>query len=264
MDLQLRITTIQANLLWEDIDQNLENFSEKIVGLHNKTDLIILPEMFSTGFSMTPHLLSEPPDGKTTQWMKQMAEDTGAVITGSIIIQEHGNFYNRLIWMQPDGMYFSYDKKHLFRMAGEDEVYSAGTKRLITNWKGWKILPLICYDLRFPVWCRNSYIEGNYDYDLLIFIANWPQIRSHAWKSLLVARAIENMAFVAGVNRVGEDKNKIMHIGDSVVLNPLGEILAQVPQGRESIDNVILKKDMLVKIRNQFAFGRDWDNFMFV
>jgi omega-amidase len=261
MEAFLKINLIQSNLVWEDIDSNLSAFQDKISRLPEKSDLIILPEMFNTGFSMSPHFYAETMDGKTMQWMKSMAGQTNGVITGSFIVREHNRYYNRLIWMQPDGNYFTYDKKHLFSIAGENTVYTAGNNKLIVELRGWKICPLICYDLRFPAWCRNEFTGGRYAYDLLIFIANWPAIRSHAWKSLLVARAIENVSYVAGVNRVGEDGNNITHSGDSMLIDAKGDILYQANPGEETNCSVSLDAGVLKNFRNQFMVGPDWDQF---
>ncbi len=257
----MHISAVQSNLVWEDIDANLNAFERKINAIHSSPDLIILPEMFSTGFSMNPGPLAENPDGKTTRWMKGMAEKSNAVITGTLIILEKGRFFNRLLWMQPDGNCFSYDKKHLFSIVGENKIYTAGNSKLIVGLKGWKICPLICYDLRFPVWCRNKFKDGNYEYDLLIFVANWPQIRSHPWKTLLAARAMENLSFVAGVNRVGEDGNKIPHSGDTQVIDPTGKVLCQNESPEEFTCHVTLEAEALKKIRRNFSVGPDWDHF---
>ena len=216
----LKITLIQSNLFWEDKQKNLGHFGEKINTLEAQTDLIVLPEMFSTGFSMQPSLLAEPTDGPTIEWMKKQAKSKNAVVTGSVIIVENEKYYNRLFWVQPDGDFQTYDKRHLFTLANEHHYYAAGQSLLYTNLKGWKILPLICYDLRFPVWSRNTE-----DYDLLIYVANFPEKRAHAWKTLLQARAIENQAYTVGLNRVGYDGNDIYHSGDSCVLDYSGRTL---------------------------------------
>lgn len=264
MEAFLKITAIQSELVWEDIDANLAAFENKINSLNSKTDLIVLPEMFSTGFSMNPKKCAERPDGMTTRWMQRIAKQANSVITGSIIIEEGGKYFNRLIWMQPDGKYITYDKKHLFSIAGENNIYTAGNDKLIVELKGWKICPLICYDLRFPVWCKNTYREGEFEYDLLIFVANWPKIRSHAWKTLLAARAIENMAYLIGVNRVGEDGNNISHSGDTQIIDPKGNIICMLDEGEESVCKATLDAAVLKNFRNQFAVGNDWDQFRII
>jgi predicted amidohydrolase len=212
----LKITLIQAYLFWENIDKNLQNISLKLAAIREKTDLIILPEMFSTGFTMNAEALAEEMDGKTMQWMKEKAIKFDAVVTGSLIIKENGKYYNRLIWMKPNGTYEVYDKKHLFTLSGEEKVYTAGTKRLIVELKGWKIMPAICYDLRFPVWLRNH----DDLYDLLIVVANWPEKRAHHWRTLIPARAVENQSYIIALNRVGHDGNENYYSGDTTCIDP--------------------------------------------
>ena len=197
----INVTLIQSDIIWEDKVSNLKNYQNKISQIES-TDLIVLPEMFTTGFSMNPKDISETMSGETIQWMKSNASKMNSAICGSIIIEEDDKYFNRFIWVNPDGSICQYDKKHLFSFAGEDKNYTAGNEKIIIEYKGWKICPLVCYDLRFPVWSRNSE-----DYDLLIYVANWPTKRKLAWKSLLVARAIENQCYVIGVNRVGKDEN---------------------------------------------------------
>jgi omega-amidase len=264
MEAFLKISAIQSNLVWEDIDANLSAFENKINSLTSKSDLIVLPEMFSTGFSMNPNRCAEKPNGKTTLWMQKMARHANSVITGSIVIEENGKYFNRLIWMKPNGNYETYDKKHLFSIAGENEIYTAGTDKLIIELKGWKICPLICYDLRFPVWCKNKYIRNEFEYDLLIFVANWPEIRSHAWNTLLAARAIENMSYLVGVNRVGDDGNKISHSGNTQIIDPKGMIISKPIEGEESVCQATLDAAVLKNFRNQFAVGDDWDQFRII
>ena len=234
---------------------------EKIAGIKEKTQVIILPEMFSTGFSMKPEQLAETMDGETITWMKKITADKKVIVTGSVIITEDGNFYNRLVWMLPNGQYGYYNKRHLFAFAEEDKHYTCGTERFIASVNGWKINLMVCYDLRFPVWARQQFDENNnFEYDALIYVANWPERRSHAWKSLLQARAIENQCYVIGVNRVGEDGNGIYHSGDSMVIDPLGEMLYH-KKDEEDIFTVTLKKEDLQEVRNKFQFWRDADEF---
>lgn len=222
----LTITLIQSDLHWQDKGANLAMLEEKIWKIEEDTDIIILPEMFNSGFTMEVEKCGEPMHANTFKWLEQMAAQKNAVVTGSYIINDHGKYYNRLIWMQPDGGYSTYDKRHLFRMAHENHHFTAGHEFMITTWKEWRICPLICYDLRFPVWSRNSYsIEDEMlDYDLLIYVANWPVPRIGAWEKLLQARAIENQSYVAGVNRIGVSGNGIVYNGHSLVSNYKGEI----------------------------------------
>jgi len=228
----LVITLLQSSLHWEYKAANLSMFTKKIDSIKEKTHIIVLPEMFSTGFTMRPEVFAETMNGETVTWMRETAIAKRVILTGSIIIQENDQYYNRLIWMLPNGQYSYYDKRHLFAYADEDLHYTSGLKRLVASANGWKINLQICYDLRFPEWGRqqiNMEDKENIqpEYDLLIYIANWPERRNHAWKTLLQARAIENQCYVIGVNRVGNDGNNIYHSGDSMVVNPVGEVLYQ-------------------------------------
>ncbi|MEP7251425.1 MAG: amidohydrolase [Ginsengibacter sp.] len=258
----LNVTVIQTDLTWEDKKRNLAHISDKINSIKGKTELVILPEMFTTGFSMRPEVLAEDMNGETLQWMKQVCSDKKIILTGSVIIKEEGKYYNRLIWMLPNGEYGYYDKRHLFAYGEEHTHFASGSKRLIACVKGWKINLLVCYDLRFPVWARQAKPEGSEaEYDLLIFVANWPEKRSNAWKTLLQARAIENQCYVVGVNRVGEDGNNIAYSGDSMIIDPLGEILYQKPN-EEDVFTCILKKETLQEARERFPFLKDSDSFI--
>src|SRR5215831_2401133 len=259
----LTITTIQSNLHWEDKPANLAMFEQKIAGITEKTEIVVLPEMFSSGFSMNPSRLAEKMDGPSVEWMKKTASQKKIVLTGSLIIEEEGNYYNRLIWMLPNGQYGYYDKRHLFAYAGEHEHYTAGNKRLIAAVKGWKINLLVCYDLRFPVWSRQNpekEHENGPEYDLLIYVANWPERRIHAWKTLLQARAIENQCFVVGVNRVGQDGHQIYHSGDSMIIDPLGEVL-YTNSHDEEVFTITLQHERLEEIRKKLPFLEDADDF---
>lgn len=271
----LTISTIQANLVWEDKAANLSNLESKIAGISEKTELVVLPEMFSTGFSMNAETLAETMQGPTVTWMRQVAASRKIILTGSLIIKEEGQFFNRLIWMLPNGEYGYYDKRHLFCLSGEDEYYTPGNKRLIASVKGWKINLQICYDLRFPVWSRNRVMQSDKapsapgttedgaatpEYDLLIYVANWPSKRSNAWKVLLNARAIENQCFVVGVNRVGEDGNNLVYNGNTMVVDPLGEVLYQVDNGEE-VSTITLSKEILSDVRSRLPFWKDADSF---
>ncbi|MBN9296609.1 MAG: amidohydrolase [Filimonas sp.] len=256
----LTLTLIQTNLSWENKSENLAMFEKKIQAIQEKTEIIILPEMFSTGFSMKPELLAEDMSGETVTWMKRVAREKRVILTGSVIIKENDNYYNRLIWMLPNGEYGIYDKRHRFAYAGEDQHYAAGNKRLIASVKGWKINLLVCYDLRFPIWARQQSQDQGLEYDLLVYVANWPERRSLPWKTLLQARAIENQSFVVGVNRVGEDGNNIYHSGDSMVISPLGEVMYH-KQHDEDVFTITIQKDTLEEVRTKFPFWKDADDF---
>lgn len=262
---QLKITTIQSHLFWEDKTANLNMFEEKINGIQESTHVVVLPEMFSTGFSLQAETLGETMDGPTVAWMKKMASAKGVILTGSLIVEEEGMYFNRLVWMLPNGAFGTYDKRHCFSLAGEDKHYSPGKKRTIASVGGWRINLQVCYDLRFPVWARQQlYRDGEKaatpEYDLLLNVANWPEKRSLAWKTLLQARAIENQSFVVGLNRVGNDGNGIYHSGDSMVLGPLGDILYH-QSIEEHVHTTTLNKADLEKVRRQFPFWKDGDAF---
>ena len=260
----LSITIIQTNLFWENKKANLEMLEEKIKNISIPTQIVVLPEMFSTGFSMNAPLLAEKMEGITIEWMKRISRENKIIIAGSIIIKEEDKYYNRLIWMMPNGQFGQYDKRHLFGLANETNIYTAGNKRLITSVNGWKINLQICYDLRFPVWSRQqSVIENNIltpEFDLLIYVANWPEKRNNAWETLLSARAIENQCYVVGVNRIGIDNDNNNHIGNSCVINPLGEVLYK-KYNEEDIFTISLQKDKLLGIRESFPFLKDADIF---
>lgn len=253
----LHITLIQPDIVWEDKSANLDNFEQLIAGIQGSRHVVVLPEMFSTGFSMSPEKLAEPMDGPTVKWMADMAVKHRCILTGSLIIEEDGHYYNRMLWVQPDGNIASYDKRHLFGYASEDKHYTAGDSRCIVSVNGWRINLLVCYDLRFPVWARNL----NAEYDVLLYVANWPQQRSLAWKTLLQARAIENMSYVVGVNRVGSDAKGNNYSGDSSVFGPLGEPIWQV-SGQAAVHTVTLDKEHLEKTRATLPFLKDADKFM--
>ncbi len=255
----LSVTMIQSNLSWENKAANLQQFSEKIVAIKRPTHVVVLPEMFSTGFSMKPAALAETMEGETVQWMKQMAARQKIIVTGSVIIEENQQFFNRLLWVLPNGTVGQYDKRHRFAFAGENNHYTAGNKRLITSVNGWKINLQICYDLRFPVWARQQSTDAP-EFDVLLYVANWPERRSHAWKSLLIARAIENQCYVVGVNRIGRDGNGIEHSGDSMLIDPLGDILYTQSNAEETSTHV-LHKEKLDEIRTKFPFWKDADYF---
>jgi predicted amidohydrolase len=250
------VALIQTALHWESPTANLAMLEEKIAAIDQQIDLIVLPEMFTSGFTMNPVQVAEPMNLTTFKWLKQMAAQTGAVVTGSYVVQADGKFFNRLIWMQPGGEFDHYDKRHLFRMGNEHTYYTAGEKRIIKEWKGWRICPLICYDLRFPVWSRNSDVP----YDLLLYVANWPAPRRHHWNTLLQARAIENQAFVLGINRVGKDNNGLEYAGDSVVIDCKGEIIER-GDATEQIIIQTFDKALLDDYRAHFPAYLDADKF---
>ena len=252
----LKITIFQGYLFWENTDKNLQNISLRLSGIREKTELIILPEMFNTGFSMNAANLAEPMGGKTMQWMQKTANQYNCVVTGSIIIKENNKYYNRLIWMRPDGTHVHYDKRHLFALGKEDETYTAGDKKLIVELNGWKICPMICYDLRFPVWMRNV----DEEYDLLIIVANWPERRALHWRTLIPARAVENQAYVIGVNRVGHDGHEVYHSGDSTCISPMGDVI-YYKRDEEDLYTFTISGDDPEKTRRALQFLKDADKF---
>ncbi len=259
---KLKTALIQADLIWGNPTENRNHFEEKINKLPLDIDLIILPEMFTTGFSMNAHNLAETMTGNTIIWMQDVANKKQAAIVGSVIIKEpclksdkENNYYNRLLFVHPSGKVDFYDKKHLFTLAGEDKMYSAGKNATIIDYKGWKIYPLICYDLRFPVWARNSF-----NYDLLLYVANWPIQRIEAWDTLLKARAIENMSYTIGVNRIGTDPNGYEYNGNSAAYDMLGKCI--IKNTAKEISLIIdLDKGMQCKTRSKFRFLDDKDKF---
>lgn len=251
----LNVALIQAELVWEDHAANLSRFQERIAQVDSGTHLIVLPEMFTTGFSMHPHRLAQRMDGPAVAWMKDRARETRADITGSMIIEEGGRYFNRLIWVKPDGSLFWYDKRHLFRYAGEQTVYSPGARHLLVECHGWRIRPFVCYDLRFPIWTRNLDLT----YDAAIFVANWPERRAPHWKILLKARAIENQCYVAGVNRVGVDGNGYRYTGDTRIIDPMGRVAAGMSQS-EAIVTAAFSATLLKNYREQFPAWMDADN----
>ena len=251
----MQVLLIQAPLVWEKPKLNRNYFEECINAISEKVDLIVLPEMFTTGFTMNPSAVAETMQGETVVWIQSLAKAKNCAITGSIVIEENGNFYNRMLFVFPSGAIQHYDKRHLFTLAGEEKVYTAGTQKLIVEYLGWKICPLVCYDLRFPVFSRN--VE---EYDLLIYVASWPKVRTSAWDALLKARAIENVSYVVGVNRIGEDASGHNYVGHSQIVDCLGEYVVE-PQESEAIFIATLDKSKLSEIRQKFAFLNDKDTF---
>jgi omega-amidase len=252
----MKIALIQSQLSWENPEKNRNVFEKKINAITDDVDLIVLPEMFTTGFTMTPNLLAETMQGETLTWLTLLAKAKNSAITGSLIITENGNFYNRLVFVFPSGKVQFYDKKHLFTLAGEDKVYTGGDKKIIIEYLGWKICPLVCYDLRFPVFARNTE-----EYDVLIYVASWPKIRINAWDALLKARAIENMSYTIGVNRIGEDGNGYQYNGHTQVVNFLGDYILE-PIENKGVFIVQLNKAELLLARKKFNFLNDRDPFV--
>ncbi|PHM38766.1 amidohydrolase [Xenorhabdus innexi] len=251
----LRVTLVQTDLVWENAAKNREHIEHHIEQITD-SDLIILPEMFTTGFSMKPQAIAETMDGPSIQWMQRQAAAKNCAIVGSMIITENQHFYNRLLWVNADGSIAHYDKKHLFTFAHEDREYTAGNTPLIVDFKGWKIAAFICYDLRFPVWSRNL----NERYDAALYIASWPARRSLHWRTLLQARAIENQSYVIGVNRVGQDGNQLDYTGDSMLIEPLGEILLHEREC-EAVKTMTLSLAHVRDTRERFPFLKDADPF---
>ena len=251
----MKIALLQAPLIWENPIANRKYFEEKIISITENVDLIVLAEMFTSGFTMNPKAIAETMQGETVSWLQALAKAKNIAITGSLVIQENGNFYNRLVFVFPSGEIKTFDKKHLFTLAGEDKIYTSGTEKIIIEYKGFKICPLICYDLRFPVFARNTE-----DYDVLIYVANWPKPRINAWDALLKARAIENMCYTIGVNRIGEDPNQHHYPGHSQAIDFLGNYIIE-PQETEGVFIVNLDKNTLLESRQKFGFLNDRDAF---
>ncbi len=252
----IKITVFQAYLFWENVEKNLQNLGLRLSALKEKTDLILLPEMFNTGFTMNVTRCAEQMDGVTMRWLYETAKKFECMVAGSLIIEEEGKYYNRFVWMSADGSYVHYDKRHLFGMADEDATFTPGNSRIMLQLKGWKICPMVCYDLRFPVWSRNQE-DG---YDLLVYIASWPDKRSGHWRALIPARAIENQAFVIGVNRVGHDGNEVYYSGGSMCISPVGDVVYYKPEDEDLYTFTLHPKD-LEKAREQFPFLKDADKF---
>lgn len=256
--MNMKIAIIQSDLIWENPSENRRLFNQKINAISADTDLIALPEMFTTGFSMEPKPIAERMDGDTVRWMQNLAFDRNCAITGSIVIEENNQFFNRLLFVFPDKKIEVYDKRHLFSLAGEQHKYTAGSKKLIVDYKNFKICLLICYDLRFPVFSRNTD-----NYDLLIYVANWPKPRIAAWDALLKARAIENMSYVVGVNRVGEDGNGHQYIGHSQAVDFMGNYVLE-PQESADVFYINIDKENQNEARQKFGFLNDADVFSLI
>ncbi|WP_166921121.1 amidohydrolase [Flavobacterium poyangense] len=251
----MKIALIQSDLYWEQPDKNRNHFEQKINGITEAVELIVLPEMFATGFTMNAKQVAETMQGETVLWMQSLAKQKKCAITGSLIIEENKQYYNRMLFVFPDGKIQQYDKRHLFSLAREDQFYTGGTQKVIVEYSGWKICLQICYDLRFPVFARN--VEN---YDLLLYVANWPKVRINAWDALLKARAIENLSYVIGVNRVGTDANNYEHVGHSQVIDFLGNFVLE-PQENEGVFIVEIDKEVMLETRKKLDFLGDKDHF---
>jgi omega-amidase len=250
----LRVSVIQHSLAWERTDENLEVFEERIGSVGSGRDLIVLPEMFTTGFTMRPEACAVDMKSEAVQWMARMAATTGAAVAGSMAVREGNNYYNRFLLARPDGGIAHYDKRHLFRMAGEERVYTAGTVLPVIEFRGWRISPFICYDLRFPCWSRNMMNR----YDIALYVANWPGSRAGQWRALLRGRAIENQCYVIACNRVGEDGNGVEYNGDSAIIDPRGESMAEAAAA-EAILEASLSRETLARYREKFPVWKDAD-----
>lgn len=252
----IKITICQTYLFWENTEKNLSNISLKLSALREDTDLILLPEMFNTGFTMNVKECAENMSGTTMRWLFDTAKKHNCVVAGSLIIEEEGKYFNRFVWMSPDGSYITYDKRHLFGLMGEQKKFTPGSQRILTEIKGWKFCPMICYDLRFPIWTRSI----DYSYDILVYTASWPDSRSSHWRTLIPARAIENHAYVIGVNRVGYDGNDEYYSGGSMCIAPSGEVVYYRPED-EDLYTFTLLPDDLQKMREKYPFMADADPF---
>ena len=251
----MKIALIQTDLFWQNANKNRENFDSKINEIESEVNLIVLPEMFSTGFTMNASEVAETMQGETIAWMKLKAKQKNAAVTGSVVITENGKYYNRMIFVFPFGEIQYYDKRHSFSLAGEDKVYTRGNQKVIVDYLDWKICLQICYDLRFPVFARN--VEN---YDLILYVANWPKVRTNAWDALLKARAIENLSYVVGVNRIGSDAHHYEHIGHSQAIDFLGNYILE-PQEKNGVFVVELDKNTMYETRKKLDFLSDKDHF---
>lgn len=257
----LNITLIQADLRWQDRQGNLEHFGELLQEVPAGTDLILLPETFNTAFPVDPVKFAETPDGPTMNWLKEKAQALHAVICGTFLLEVDGHYHNSLVWMRPDGSFELYHKRHTFTLGGETPPVERGSEPLVVELNGWRIKPMVCYDIRFPVWSKNRYQNGQYDYDLGIYLANFPSSRIFVWDTLLMARAIENQAYFIGVNRIGDDPEGVHYSGDSQIINPKGEVICMARSDMEAVVPFTLDYEKLHSFREKFPVGRDWDNY---
>ena len=257
----LNVAYLQADLRWEDKSANLQHFSQLLGKVQVGTDLILLPETFTTAFPVDPKLFAETEDGPTMQWLHNQAKAKNAVMCTTFPLEKDGHYYNSLVWMRPDGSYELYFKRHTFTMGGEDKLVERGDRQLIVELNGWKIKPMVCYDIRFPIWARNRYKDGRYEYDLAFYLANFPDSRMNVWNTLLQARAIENQAYWIGVNRVGEDAHGLRYSGESQVINSRGEVISKAEPYQEAVLRCTLDYSSLHCFREKFPLGPDWDTF---
>ena len=257
----LNIAYIQADLRWEDKAANIEHFSRLLEQGQPGTDLILMPETFTTAFPVDPKQFAEKEDGPTMAWLRQQAKAKNAVICTTFPLDIDGHYYNSLVWMRPDGSYELYFKRHTFTMGGEDKLVERGERQLLVELKGWRIRPMVCYDIRFPVWARNRYADGQYEYDLGFYLANFPDSRMNVWHTLLQARAIENQAYWMGVNRVGEDAHGLHYSGESQVINPRGLVISKAEPYQEAVLHCTLDGEALQRFRQKFPLGPDWDKY---
>lgn len=260
MNESLKITLVQTHLNWENVEANIQHFDTILDDINEHTDVIVLPEMFSTGFSMNTSF-AETMNGASIAWMKAKAAKLNTAICGSLMIHENENFYNKFVWMNADGSMNTYNKRHCFRMANEHDYFTPGNEKIIINYKGFNICPMVCYDLRFPVWSRNKVINNEYEYDLLLYVANWPERREYAWQQLLIARAIENQSYVVGVNRVGVDGLNVNYSGHTAAIDMLGQKLTSIPAHQNTTQTITIIKDDLMAYRKQFPAYLDADDF---
>jgi len=260
----LCIALAQTDIIWKDKQSNFLKIENWLYKQKEALDLMILPEMFATGFVTDAHEIAESMEGETVKWMQKIATQHKLALMGSVVIEEAGKYYNRLIWINRLGDISFYDKRHLFTYGGEHHHFSAGNQKLVVDLYGWKICPLVCYDLRFPVWSKNTIQEGAYAYDLLIYIANWPSVRAHAFRQLLIARSIENQAYVVGVNRVGVDGKGLYYQGNSTVLDFNGNHITEITADVETFEIVTISNSSLQKARESFPVGNDWDGFQII
>ena len=257
----LNIAYIQSDLKWEDKEANLQHFNDLLEQVQAGTDLILLPETFTTAFPVDPKIFAEKEDGVTMQWLQHQARAKNTVICTTFPLEKNGHYYNSLVWMRSDGSYELYFKRHTFTMGGEDKLVERGQKQLIVELNGWRIRPMVCYDIRFPVWARNRYKDGQYEYDLAFYLANFPDSRMNVWHTLLQARAIENQAYWIGVNRVGEDANGLHYSGESQVINSRGLVISHAEPYQEAVLHCTLEAEPLLRFRTKFPLGPDWDGF---
>ena len=257
----LHLAYLQADLRWEDKDANIERFGRLLEQVQPGTDLILMPETFTTAFPVDPKQFAEKEDGPTMQWLQNQAKAKNAVICTTFPLVVEGHYYNSLVWMHPDGSHELYSKRHTFTMGGEDKLVERGDRQLLVELNGWRIRPMVCYDIRFPVWARNRYENGQYEYDLAFYLANFPDSRMIVWNTLLVARAIENQAYWVGVNRVGDDANGLHYSGESQVINARGEVISKAEPYQEAVLHCTLDYEKLQHFRQKFPLGPDWDSF---